>query len=185
MYKKSFEELTLEEILLLNDKQYYNRYMAELVSLSSNRISKSIVSTMQGESLSEIYDEILKQEALCRSFDLFYGDLVLLYGGIKERKSKSFITCDFSGAIIYPQSRYIAYRPILDNISKNEVYVLKRTIKVECGYEYDLPSNIQELETLQRNIYLEKDLNDGIDYSHLSQRVGGELVLKKLNRKGR
>lgn len=184
MKQKSFEELTLEEILFLNDEQMYTRYMNEIRGLGSNRISKSIISTMQGSSLGEIYNEILKQEELYRSIDFFCGDLVLLYRGIKEHKSKHILTCDFSGALIYPQSRYISYRPIIENISKNEVYVLKRTLKVECGYEYDLPSNIHELETLQRNIYLEQDLNDGINYSHLSQRVGKELILKKLNKKG-
>ena len=185
MENKSFEELTLEEILFLNDKQKYNRYMNELGNLGNNRIAKSIISTMSGSSLSEIYSEIHKQEEFCRSIDFFCGDLVLLYGGRKEHKSKQILTCDFSGALIYPQNRYISYRPILENISKNELYVLNRTIKVECGYEHNLPSNIHELETLQRNIYLEQDLNDRINYSHLSQRVGGELVLKKLNKKGR
>jgi len=142
-----------------------------------------VVSTMLGHSLSKIYEEIISQEELHRSYHFFYGDFVILYGGIKEQKSKNIITCDFSGAIIYPKSSYIKFRPILENITKNEVYVLKRTLKVESGYQDKLPNNIQELETLQRNIRLENDSNDGIDYSHLSQRTGKELVLKKL-RKG-
>lgn len=185
MKNKSFEELTLEEILYLNDKNMYNQYMNELGNFSTNRISRKIISTMRGSPLADIYAEIFREEELCKSMDFFKGDLVRLYSSIKEQKSKQFITCDFSGAPIYPCTRYAAYRPILENISKNEVYVLKTTLKVECGYIYSLPSNIQELETLQKNINLGQDLSDGIDYSHLSQRVGGELALKKLKKKGR
>jgi len=62
--------------------------MKELQNFSCNRISKMVVSTMLGHSLSKIYEEIISQEELHRSYHFFYGDFVILYGGIKEQKSK-------------------------------------------------------------------------------------------------
>lgn len=46
-----------------------------------------------------------------------------------------------------------------------------------------LPRNIQELETLERNMQLELDLNDGIDYSHFNRQMGSTLSLLPLKRK--
>lgn len=182
MYTDLLENLTLESILSLNDKSLYNLYIEEIANLSTNRIAKQVVARMQGESLIKIYNEIISQEELNRSYDLFNGDLVLLHGGKTEQQARSYITCDFSGSIIHPGSRYASYRPILENLCTSEVYVLKRTIKVEKEYYCDLPENIQDFESLQRYMQLEIERDDGINYSHLNRQTGGELTLKKLRK---
>ena len=79
---------------------------------------------------------------------------------------------------------YINYRPMIHNITSGETYVLQRTIKVEMGYGYDLPRSISELEALDNKLHIEDyDDNSGIHYSHLSQCLGGEILLQKLKRR--
>ena len=103
---------------------------------------------------------------------------------MKEQRAKKEITCDFSGGIIYPGSFYVSFRPLLKNIETGDAFVLKRTLKVETGYSYDLPTTIQELENLAIKIKLEQN-EDGISYGHLSQRIGGALEFQKLKRRGK
>ncbi len=183
MSMEIFDNYNFEEITLKNNKDLYHKYLKEMCN---NRLAKKIVQEMYGQSLPSIYQKIIEEEANHRSLDFFPGDLVILYDGIKYSSAKKFITCYFSGAKISPKSKYIIYRPLLDNISKNESYVLKRTIKVESGYESALPQNIYELETLQRNINLQNNYeNDGIDYSHLTNQIGEDLIFQKLKRKGK
>ena len=69
------------------------------------------------------------------------------------------------------------------NKKSNERYVLKRTLKVEPAYESELPTTIKELELLQQNIWLEIEDSSGINYSHLGQSIGGDLILQKLKRR--
>lgn len=181
---KALEEKTLEEILLANDPKEKEIYFQQLSNLSKNRISRQIVEQYKGDSINDIWQKVYEQESLMTSSSFFSGDIVILYPNIREYHSKSYITCDFSGAIIKPGSLYINYRPLIENLTTNNIYVLKRTIKVESGYFYDLPTTIQELETLELNIQLETPGDrTGIDYSHLSQCVGGSLILQKLKRR--
>lgn len=181
---KQLEEKTLEEIIFDNNPQELEEYYKELKGLKTNRITRSIVESLEGKPLEYIWEKVYTEEQKITSTLFFPDDLVLLYPNIKERHAKNFITCNFSGALIYPGSLYINYRPLVENITTKEKYVLKRTLKVEPGYIYDLPTTITELEELQNNILLESDdYSDGIDYSHLSQSIGGELVLQKLNRR--
>lgn len=77
---------------------------------------------------------------------------------------------------------YDAYNKEIENLTTNNIYVLKRTIKVEPAYISDLPKDIHELETLQMNMNLET-INNGIDYSHLTRQIGEEIVLQKLKRR--
>lgn len=181
---KLLEEKTLNEILLTGTEEDIKEYYKELRNLSTNRISKLIVEQLTGESIEDIWQKIFQEEQQLRSDIFFPNDIIIMYPSIKETKSKKIITCDFSGALIYPGSLYINYRPLIENITTKERYVLKRTLKVEPAYEFYLPTTITELEQLQTNIKLEQeDTNDGINYSHLSQRTGGELVLQKLKRR--
>lgn len=183
---KALEEKTLEEILLLHDKKQEQEYYDILESLKTSRISKDIVESYEGESIDYIWRRIMEKEQAYESNIIFPGDLVIFYPNIKEQRTRSFITCDFSGGIIYPGSLYINYRPLLDNISQNVSYVLKRTIKVEAGYYHDLPTSISEFESLQQKMQLELDHDEtGIQYSHFNQRMGGELILQKLKRSKR
>lgn len=180
---KLLEEKTLDEILLTNNKTEIEKYHQELNNLSTNRINKRIVENLYGEPLEYIWSKIFQEEEQIRSTQFFPDDLVLMYPNKKELHTKNFITCDFSGALIYPGNLYINYRPLIENITTKERYILKRTLKVEPAYESELPTTIKELELLQQNIWLETEDNSGINYSHLGQSIGGELVLQKLKRR--
>ena len=180
---KLLEEKTLDEILLMNNKTEIEQYHQELKNLSTNRLNKRIVDNLYGESIEYIWSKIFQEEEQIRSILFFPDDLVLMYPNKKEMHTKNFITCDFSGALIYPGSLYINYRPFIENITNNERYVLKRTLKVEPAYESELPTTIKELELLQQNIWLEIEDSSGINYSHLGQSIGGDLILQKLQRR--
>lgn len=183
--KERLEIYTLNEILALADKELYEEYLSCLNNLATNRIARKVIQNMQGASLAKIYKEIVLEEEQNRSISFFNGDLVLLHESTKQPTSKTYLTCDFSGGIIYPGSSYLAYRPMLENISTNSIYVLKRTIKVETGYYSNLPRTISDLEQLQRNMELELDSNDGIDYSHFNRAMGGVLNIEQLKGKSK
>lgn len=180
---EGIEEYTLEEILAFNSKELQELYFRNLENLKTNRIARKVISQMPGESLGKIYQIICSEEEKNRSTSFFYGDLVLVSNGIKEHKASKYITCDFGGGIIYTGSFYLSYKPLIENISTNMVYVLEKTIKVETCYYDMLPQNIGELENLERNMQLELDLNDGIDYSHFNRQMGSSLNLLPLKRK--
>lgn len=181
---KEFEEQTLEEIFSTKSESAVEKYYQLLASLKSTSISRDIVDYYEGHSIDFIYRKIVEEEQSYTSDILFPGDLVILYPNIKEQRSKNFITCDFSGGIIYPGSFYVNYRPMLDNITTKTTYVLRRTIKVETGYASELPTSIAEFEDLERRMQLEIEHDaTGINYSHLNQRMGGELILQKLKRR--
>lgn len=181
---KELEDMTLEEIERLVNPEYIKKYYAIIEQLKNNRISKNLLTKLQGESITKIYQELLIEEEKFRSYSLFPGDLVLIYPNIKEQKSKDFKTCDFSGAIIKPNSLYVSYRPLLENITKKESFVLAKTIHVETGYIYDLPREIEELEALEQDMKLETP-NQKIDFNHFNNQMGGCLKLQKLKKERR
>lgn len=62
--------------------------------------------------------------------------------------------------------------------------MLKRTIHVEIGYMYNLPTAIDELESLEQNMILETPDSE-IDFNHLNNQMGGCLLLQKLKKERR
>ena len=178
---KCFEEMTLEEM----NEEEAQRYLEALDSMSSNWLYKRIVDANYGESLIDIYLE-LEEDTLDYKSELFFsGDIVMLYGKLKERKSKKKISCDFSSGIIYPGDFYIPYRPLVVNIDTKNAYVLEQTLKVSPDFASVLPKNITELEALIIRMMAEKENSDEINYNHLSSVVGGELGLQKLKSRSR
>lgn len=175
--------LTIDEILTLNNQNFYETYLKELENLKTNRIAKQIIERMHGESINKICEAILKEETTNTSMDsdFFSGDIVLVHESIKEYHTKEGLTCDFSANIIKRGGLYLNYRPMLENLTTKKVYVLKRSIKVETAYFDLLPTNISELEELNYKMKLQIEDNY-IDYSHLNQVMGGELVLRRLNK---
>ena len=111
----------------------------------------------------------------------FLGDIVLLHKSIKEYHAKTSMICDFSANLIKKGGLYLNYRPMLENLTTKKVYVLKRSIRVEPAYFDFLPTNIVDLEELNYKMKLQVQDNY-IDYSHLNQVMGGELVLRRLNK---
>jgi len=181
---KTLEEKTLDEILSTNNQEEIKKYYEYYESLKSSKFTKELVEDLFGEPISTIWQEVCEEEQKYTSMMLFPGDIVMFYPNIKEQKARKIITCDFSAGIIYPGSIYVNYRPLIANISTGERYVLSRTIKVEMGYHHELPTTIQEFESLDNKLRIDyyQD-SSGIEYSHFSQRMGGELLLTKLKRR--
>ena len=181
---KELEEMTLEELKEVGKEKDIEEYFNILRELQDNRLSKKVIENLKGEPIDKIYRELMKAEEEVRSHSLFPGSLVVVYPNIKEMRSKTFKICDFSGAVISPGSIYTSYRPLLDNMTTNERYILSRTIKVEIGYRNELPTNIHELEALEQNMFLET-FNNGIDFNHFSIQMGGQITLQKLKKESR
>lgn len=181
---KELEEMTLEELKEVGKEKAIEEYFNILRELQDNRLSKKVIENLKGEPIDKIYRELMKASEEIRSHSLFPGSLVVVYPNIKEMRSKTFKICDFSGAVISPGSIYTSYRPLLDNMTTNERYILSRTIKVEIGYRNELPTNIHELEALEQNMFLET-FNNGIDFNHFSIQMGGQITLQKLKKERR
>lgn len=181
---KELEEMTLEELKEVGKEKDIEEYFNILRELQDNRLSKKVIENLKGEPIDKIYRELMKASEEIRSHSLFPGSLVVVYSNIKEMRSKTFKICDFSGAVISPGSIYTSYRPLLDNMTTNERYILSRTIKVEIGYRNELPTNIHELEALEQNMFLET-FNNGIDFNHFSIQMGGQITLQKLKKERR
>lgn len=178
---KELEEMTQAELEMLENPEYLKQYFTMVNQFKDNGISKRVVEELHGESIATIYQKLMREEEKIRSHSLFPGDLVLVYPNIKEQRSKDFKICDFSGAIIHPGSLYVSYRPLLDNITTNEKFVLAKTIRVEVGYVYDLPTRIDELEALEQDMKSETS-NQGIDFNHFNNQMGGYFPLHKLKK---
>ena len=181
---KELEEMTLEELKEVGKEKDIEEYFNILRELQDNRLSKKVIENLKGEPIDKNYRELMKAEEEVRSHSLFPGSLVVVYPNIKDMRSKTFKICDFSGAVISPGSIYTSYRPLLDNMTTNERYILSRTIKVEIGYRNELPTNIHELEALEQNMFLET-FNNGIDFNHFSIQMGGQITLQKLKKERR
>lgn len=182
-----FEDMTLNEIELFGNKELMTRYDQEIASLEIDDISRIVINRKYGESINTIVREIEKAsyefELRHRSEILFPNELVEVYPRTREGRAKREITCDFSGARIKKGSLYVSYRPMVWSITNGDTYVLSRTIKVETGYAYDLPTTIAELESLNVKMLSHADSDDGIDYDHLYWQMGGELDFQKLKRR--
>lgn len=181
---KAFEEKKLEEIAVSGNKEDIENYYSALAGIKTNPIATSVVDSMEGESIASIWQEVFEAEQEYTSQNFFPGDLAIMYPNIQERHARNPITCDYSAGIIYPGSLYINYRPLIRNLSTGECYVLKRTLKVETGYQYNLPTTIAELEALDIRLQIDNyEDSSGIEYSHLSRRLGGKIILQKLKRR--
>ncbi len=181
---KELEEKTLEEIVESGSKEELDQYYSYLESMKTTAFYKDIVERYEGLSIAEITYKIMEEEQEYISDYYSPGDFIVIYPRIREQRARDYITCDFSAGIIYPGSLYINYRPLIRNVTSGETYVLSKTLKVETGHGYDLPTTIRELESLNYKIMMDTDHdNTGIHYSHLSQRVGGEIQLQKLKRR--
>lgn len=182
---KSFETMTLIEINRLQNKQLIRRYNTELKKIGIDKIAKELIQALYGKPIIDIYEAIEESKRDFISQSLYPGEPLEVYPGIKEAKAKKEYTCAFSGARIGIGSLYVSYRPMLKNIENGNVYVLKRTMRLEPAYAYYLPSTISEIEDFNDKIIgHENPFNDDeIQYDNLYDQTGGGLQFKKLNRR--
>lgn len=182
--KKPFDEMTLQEIKKTGDISLVRRYNQEIKKMVTDKLSREAITHLYGNSIENIYYGIEEYKMTYQSEYLFPGKPIIVYPGIRETHAQKEFTCDFSGARISKGSLYISYRPMLKNLLDGTTYVLKRTLKVETGYESELPTDIAGLEELNEKIRRHYDQDDGdIQYDHLFWQIGGTLEFKKLSRR--
>lgn len=181
---KQFEDLSLQEILLLHNKQLEKEYKCILDKYRTDRIANEVIQTLYGAPIYDIITAIEELKLEYQSHNIVPGSTVLVFPGIKEVRAQKEYTCDFSGSRINIGSIYVNYRPMIKSLDNGDVYVLKRTMRVETAYEYYLPTSISELEEFNNKInnyeYYE---DEDIQYDHLYIQTGGGLQFKKLNRR--
>lgn len=181
---KQFEDLSLQEINLLHNKQLIKEYDDILNQYKSDKMANEVIQTLYGSPIVEIVEAIEENKLEYESHSIVPGSSILVFPGIKETRAQKEYTCDFSGARISIGSLYVNYRPMLKNIENGDAYILKRTMRLEPSYEYCLPTNIVELEEFNDKInnyqYYE---DEDIQYDHLYIQTGGGLQFKKLNRR--
>ncbi len=188
MEKKAFEEKTLDEIEKENHPELIAQYNNILEQMGTDPLAIETIERYYGNSIESIYHQIEKDRfdfiTANTSEILFPGEVVKVYPGIKNPRAKKMITCNFSGARIYPGSFYVSYRPMVKNVENGKTYVLSKTMKVESGYEWDLPTTIAGLDALANKIQRAEyyDRIDGIDYTHLAQSFG-DLNFQLLKRR--
>ncbi len=152
--------------------------------ITEDRIIKRFKENIDKERSSEILNTISEIYLDHMSMYYFPGDMIAFYPAIKEVRSSTFITCDFSGGIIYPGSFYCYYRPFLENLVTGSCYVLRKRLRVETGYYDMLPTTISQLEELNDQLQnYQIYLNQKIDFSHLYTVTGGSLKLQKLKKR--
>lgn len=181
---KQFEDLSLHEINLLHNKRLVSEYDYILNQYRTDKLANEVIQTLYGSPIVEIVEAIEENKLEYESHSIVPGSSILVFPGIKEVIAQKEYTCDFSGAIISIGSLYVNYRPMLKNIENGDAYILKRTMRLETGYEHCLPTNIVELEEFNDKInnyqYYE---DEDIQYDHLYIQTGGGLQFKKLNRR--
>lgn len=180
---KQFEDLSLQEISLLQNKQLISRYDNILDKYRTDKIASEVIQTLYGSPIIEILEAIEENKLEYKSHSIVPGSSIIVFPGIKEVRAQKEYTCDFSGAHISIGSLYVSYRPMLKNIQNGDAYILKRTMRLEPCYEYLLPTNIGELEEFNDKINNYQYNDDDIQYDHLYIQTGGGLQFKKLNRR--
>lgn len=162
-----------EEIENLLTNKLYKRLFIELSYFSLfvkkynlGIFDNNLYSSIHDFSLIDIYEKIMRIENNYKSNSIF-KDFVIMHNNIKIIKSRKNISCDFSGALILKNSFYCCYRPLFELINSNNMFVLKKSLKVEQQYEMDLPKNILEFEEL-------------LNFNNYSDFNNGKIVLKKI-----
>lgn len=180
---KEKEEMSLQEIKDLDDQELLAWYEQEIGELNCDDISESVIKKHYGAPIYKIAMMIEEEYQKYRSEILFSGELIKMYPGINIHRAKQPITCDFSAGIIMPGSLYVSFRPFFKNIKNGDAYVLSRTIRVESGYEQDIPQTLQEFESFYLRAQSERYDSTHIDYNHFMTEMGGDFPIQKLKRR--
>ncbi len=172
----------INKLSSLQKKEFHQFYDATLQEWDQNRLIHHIILSHYGKSLYEIENLIQDQLLLHTSLSFFPNDVVLLYPSFpRVLKARTSTLCQISGSIIMKNSEYLYYRPILDNLSNGQTYVLTNSIKAELGYSDFFPSTIFEFEQLNDKLNNSYEVEDeSYNYYDISQRIGEGLSIKKL-----
>lgn len=148
-----------------------------------NRLTKDKLEKIKMLNIEERYEILEEYYYKNTSIQYFPSNLIAFYPSIKEYHSRDNIICDFSANLIKKGQLYINYRPLIENLSTGNRYVLKKSIKCKTAYIDKLPNNILEFEQLNEmvmNYNSFKNSNVNLDNLHYSQ--GGYLKLLRLKK---
>lgn len=144
----------------INELKAYKKYSRILENISEYKLYIYIINKILNNETTEcqlnlqyIIELINNELFRFTSYDYFPNHNVVLYPNIKELKSTKIITCHVCGSIILPNSYYLTYRPLIEDLNNNNRYVLRNTIKCETAYYNILPKNILEFEEFNRKLH--------------------------------
>lgn len=111
------------------------------------------------------------------SYYLFPNDICFFYPKIVESKSTKNNICHLSGAPINIGESYYTFRPILENLTINKVFTIKKSIIASIGYIDYFPTTLLEFEEWCRILEEANYHNDGsVDFYNLST-IAGDTCL--------
>lgn len=105
--------------------------------------------------------------------------LISFYPQLKERKASKNFSCDLSGIPIYSGRYYYTYHPFLEDLKSGKVYVTQKEIKTCIDYVDELPKDLftyEEWYYRLKNCYYENNLNNNVDFYHLSTKLGDNCL---------
>lgn len=180
-YKLTIKQIALYDKKILNDilneMKFFNKfilskidigltYYNQILAVLNNEESSILNIPITFEDVYVEYEQLINKNT---SHQLFPEHLIILYPNIKTYKASKPITCSFSGEIINSGSEYIYYRPLIQDLTTNSVYIITPTIKTTSSYQQYLPKNIQELEEFHNNLTNSyQNNNSDIDFYDVS-----------------
>lgn len=186
----NFYEYSLKQILNIPNPKLQTTilqlYYAEIEKIVKDPIGKLFIN--DHESLEEISFNIDQYLQSITSEYLFPNNIINFYPTIKELKAKKTIQCDFSGSLIFKNNYYYLYRPLLHNLNNGKRYVLKRSIKVEIGYDEYLPKTFTEFEHFiykLNNSYSLQNSDGQLDYYTIACNIKDWSLLELKNKRSK
>lgn len=170
--------LTLNEIISLNKKEYFCEYLAYFDEWLNLGLDKEILAFYYGKPIIEI-DSILTT--------LYEQEKVRYYKNIKEKRSHKIKNCAFCGDRIGKGSIYYSYHPFISIEYKEEtiVQVLKNGHLFICeSCSKLIPETYQDLLNLKEQLEIEHldQPKEEINYDALKEQVGEQLEFKVLRK---
>lgn len=103
------------------------------------------------------------------SYYLFPNNVCCFYPKVTEQIASKEYTCQISGAKIKKGENYYCYRPILENLTTNKVYTIKKSVIISTGYLEYLPQDLFTFEEwcqkLSEHYYREDDVINFYDFA--------------------
>ena len=177
-------DLTLNQIKELNNEELINIYNKYLTTLITNRISKRIVETYYGKSINDIAEYIFKVEVEYTSELISNGNLMYYYSNKELSKSHIHHVCCVSGEVILPHTYFYKFKPILENISNNQILCAKKTIYLKEEFEDFIPETLKDFEKLQYLLseFPTEKTYKNIPYSDIASRIGEVIQFYTINK---
>ncbi len=186
---KEYYDYTLKEIMAIPNRalrvQLLTLYKQDIINMADSRVARRVIRAHEGESIASITDAMSQFIRDNTSYYLFEGNIVMVYPKFSLAKAKEEKVCSLCTRLIHPGNRYVIYRPLIDNLTTNETFVLDRSLQVHDTCKDNLPISIAQFDAIQMGIidYHNFDEYEGmISYSELNDRFNGGFTFKRLNK---